>query len=138
MNTTELWAIVNNAGIAHVTEMEWCSMENLQRLLDVNTVGPARVTKTFLPLLRRAQGRIVIVASTAGIKEDEIEWRKPNEILKLIKSLGRIVLPSMVPYSMSKFAAVALGEGLRREMKKWSVTVHTIEPSFYKFVKISV
>lgn len=106
----ELWAVVNNAGIGYGTEFEWCSLEVLQRVLEVNSVGPARVTKAFLPLLRRARGRIVIVASVAG----------------------RIVMPGSIPYSMSKFALVALGDGLRREMKKWGVTVHTIEPSFYK------
>ena len=63
---TELWAVVNNAGIAYGTEMEWCSIDHLKRVLDINAVGPARVTKTFLPLLRRARGRIVIVASSAG------------------------------------------------------------------------
>lgn len=110
LNGRKLWAVVNNAGIAYGTEMEWCSIDHLKRVLDINAVGPARVTKTFLPLLRRARGRIVIVASSAG----------------------RVVLPGMTPYSMSKFAAIALSDGLRREMKKWGVTVHSIEPSFYK------
>lgn len=50
----------------------------------------------------------------------------------LVLFLGRVVLPGMTPYSMSKFAAIALSDGLRREMKKWGVTVHSIEPSFYK------
>jgi NAD(P)-dependent dehydrogenase (short-subunit alcohol dehydrogenase family) len=35
---------------------------------------------------------------------------------------------------MSKSAAVSFADGLRREMKKWSITVHTIEPTLYKYV----
>ena len=34
---------------------------------EVNTLGTVRVTKAFLPLLRESQGRVVCVASMAGI-----------------------------------------------------------------------
>jgi NAD(P)-dependent dehydrogenase (short-subunit alcohol dehydrogenase family) len=57
---------VNNAGIGTYTEIEWCPVEVYQKILDVNTVGPIRVTQAFLPLLRKSQGRIVIIASLAG------------------------------------------------------------------------
>ena len=33
---------------------------------------------------------------------------------------------------MSKYAAVAFTDGLRRELKKFSISVHLIEPSLYK------
>lgn len=46
--------------------------------------------------------------------------------------LGRVTVPGFTPYSMSKFAATAFADGLRREMKKWGVSVHVIEPSSYK------
>jgi NAD(P)-dependent dehydrogenase (short-subunit alcohol dehydrogenase family) len=39
----------------------------------------------------------------------------------------------MTAYAMSKFAVIALADGLRRELYKWSITTHTIEPSFYKY-----
>ncbi|KAH3872372.1 hypothetical protein DPMN_035588 [Dreissena polymorpha] len=61
-----LWALVNNAGIAIFTEIEWCSVSQFQRVLDVNVMGVVRVTKVFLPLLRSAKGRVVNVASLAG------------------------------------------------------------------------
>ena len=64
----ELWAVVNNAGIACSSEIEWCPISTFQQQFDVNTLGPVRVTKAFLPLLRESQGRIVIVASVAGKK----------------------------------------------------------------------
>lgn len=37
------------------------------QMLEVNTLGTVRVTKAFLPLLRESQGRVVCVASMAGM-----------------------------------------------------------------------
>lgn len=68
MSTERLWAVVNNAGIASFTEIEWCSLSTFRNHLEVNALGPVLVTKTFLPLLRKSGGRIVIVASLAGIE----------------------------------------------------------------------
>ena len=48
-----------------------------QQMLDVNTLGPVRVTKAFLPLLREAEGRVVVVASVAG------EWSAQSTFYKM-------------------------------------------------------
>ncbi|KAK4288505.1 hypothetical protein Pmani_038464 [Petrolisthes manimaculis] len=61
-----LWAVVNNAGIAAFTEIEWCPIAEFRRVYEVNSLGPIRVTKTFLPMLRQSRGRVVLVASLAG------------------------------------------------------------------------
>jgi len=105
-----LWAVVNNAGIASMTEIEWCSMRIFRQLLEVNALGPVLITKTFLPLLRESGGRIVIMASLAG----------------------RHTFFGYSAYSMSKHAVVSFADGLRLEMKKWNISVHTIEPTLYK------
>ncbi|KAI9560428.1 hypothetical protein GHT06_014445 [Daphnia sinensis] len=106
----KLWAVVNNAGVACSSEIEWCPIDIFEKMLEVNTIGTVRVTKAFLPLLRQSQGRVVCVASMAG----------------------RVTVPGFTPYSMSKFAVVAFADGLRREMQKWGISVHCIEPSLYK------
>ena len=62
----------------------------------------------------------------------------PLFIFKKIFFLGRVTVPGFTPYSMSKFAAVAFADGLRREMKKWGVSVHVIEPSSYKYELLSI
>nr|CAD7203282.1 unnamed protein product [Timema douglasi] len=85
-------------------------VEIFQRIIEVNTIGSVRVTKAFLPLVRKSKGRLVFTASSAG----------------------RITFPGLVPYSMSKHAIVSFIDGLRREMRKWSVTVHGIEPMMYR------
>ena len=58
--------MVNNAGVAIFTEIEWCSVTQFQRIMDVNVFGVVRVTKAFLPIVRQVNGRIVNVASLAG------------------------------------------------------------------------
>lgn len=105
----ELWAVVNNAGIGFSSEIEFCTIEQFQQIHDVNAMGAVRVTKAFLPLLRKSRGRVVIVASFAG----------------------RNTVFGICAYSMSKHAAVSFADGLRQEMGKFGVTVHTIEPYFY-------
>ena len=61
-----LWAVVNNAGVAVYCEIEWCSVQEFQKIMDVNVFGIVRVTKGFLPLLRQSEGRVINVASLAG------------------------------------------------------------------------
>ena len=53
---TGLWGVVNNAGLANFGLVEWCTIEDYQRVADVNVYGGIRVIKTFLPLIRKARG----------------------------------------------------------------------------------
>jgi NAD(P)-dependent dehydrogenase (short-subunit alcohol dehydrogenase family) len=59
--------VVNNAGILiSPGPVEWISVDSVERMLKVNVVGTVSVTKSVLPLIRQAHGRIVNVASIAG------------------------------------------------------------------------
>jgi len=58
---TGLYALVNNAGIWQPGEIEWASIAAYRRVMEVNTFGTVRVTKAFLPLIRRAKGVILLV-----------------------------------------------------------------------------
>ncbi|NXU21506.1 RDH16 dehydrogenase, partial [Pardalotus punctatus] len=62
-----LWGLVNNAGIAIPTAPnEWLTKEDFVKVLDVNLLGLVEVTLSLLPLVRRARGRVVNVASVMG------------------------------------------------------------------------
>ena len=61
-----LWGLVNNAGMWYVAEIEMTPERVFRRALDVNLFGMIRVTKTFLPLIRRGRGRIVNMSSVTG------------------------------------------------------------------------
>ena len=52
----ELWALVNNAGIMTAFKVEWGLMDDFKSLFDVNVFGLVRVTRVFLPLIRKSKG----------------------------------------------------------------------------------
>ncbi|KAF0292071.1 D-beta-hydroxybutyrate dehydrogenase, mitochondrial [Amphibalanus amphitrite] len=59
----KLWAVINNAGVCIPGEMQWLTWEQCHRSIQVNLEGAVRITKTFLPLLQQAKGRVVFVTS---------------------------------------------------------------------------
>ncbi|EDV24897.1 uncharacterized protein TRIADDRAFT_35982 [Trichoplax adhaerens] len=105
-----LWGMVNNAGIASTGAIEWTPLSKLRQIFNVNVFGMVEMTKAMLPLIKIDQGRIVNLASM----------------------LGRFSVPYSASYSMSKFAVEAFSDSLRREMKLFNVSVHIIEPGFFK------
>lgn len=105
-----LWGVVNNAGIGDPGLVEWHSVEKMKRVVDVNLWGTVSVSKQFLSLVKKGGGRIVNVASV----------------------LSRVALPGASAYSMSKFGVVAFSDALRVEMSLFGVSVHLIEPGFFR------
>ncbi len=62
-----LWGLVNNAGRSiPIGPTEWMQLEDFTKVLDVNLIGVIDVTLQFLPLLKKAGGRVVNVASILG------------------------------------------------------------------------
>nr|XP_050024302.2 dehydrogenase/reductase SDR family member 9-like [Dermacentor andersoni] len=109
-SNTALWAVVSNAGVMTVGPLEWHSTAKIRALFEVNVFGATAVIVKFLPLLKKSQGRIVIVSSM----------------------FGRMTASLAVPYCMSKHACVSLADGLRRTLKAAGVQVITIEPTAYR------
>ena len=64
--TTGLWGLVNNAGILKTLPIEWTPLNTFKRIADVNLWGMIDVTKTFLPLVKKARGRVVNFSSGTG------------------------------------------------------------------------
>ncbi|XP_044143152.1 retinol dehydrogenase 7-like [Bufo gargarizans] len=104
-----LWGLVNNAGISVPTAPnEWLTKEDFSKILNVNLLGVVDVTLKMLPLIRRACGRVVNVASIAG---------------RLTICGGG--------YCMSKYGVESFSDSLRREMKPFGVKVCIVEPGFF-------
>ena len=101
-----LVALVNNAGIPAAGPLELVDLEDFRRVLEVNVIGVVAVTQAFLPLLKRARGRIVNISSVSG----------------------RVAMPFMGPYAASKFALEAVSDSLRRELLPFGVDVIVVEP----------
>ena len=61
-----LWGLVNNAGKLSVGMIELQPLDSFKRIADVNLWGTIFVTQTFLPLVKKARGRIVNIGSILG------------------------------------------------------------------------
>ena len=68
VNLAGLWGLVNNAGILYALPIEMTPLDIFKRTADVNLWGMIDVTKTFLPLLKKARGRVINFSSAAGNK----------------------------------------------------------------------
>ena len=99
--------LVNNAGIGMACPAELLPLGAFRRQLEVNVTGQLAVTQAFLPMLRRAHGRIVVI-STIGV---------------------RFTPPFAGPLDATKAALAALADALRQELAPWRVKVVVIEPA---------
>ena len=101
-----LWAVVNNAGLNFLGDIELTTMEQFERVNNINYLGVVRVTKCFIPLVRTAKGRFTIVTSVKGLFSESFNGA----------------------YGPTKYAGEAFTDILRLEMKKFDVKVSAIEP----------
>lgn len=103
--------LVNNAGIMTVGPIEEMTLSDFQDAMQTNYQAALYTTLAVLPEMRARQaGRIINIASIGG----------------------KISVPHMVPYSVSKHALVALSEGLRAEVKKDGILVTTVCPGLMR------
>ena len=70
-SSSGLWGLVNNAGVFSIGPTEWVPLADFKKVADVNLWGVMDVTKTFLPLVKKAKGRVVLVGSIAGKYEPQ-------------------------------------------------------------------
>ncbi len=101
-----LAALVNNAGIAVPGPMEVVPLDALRRQFEVNLFGQVAVTQAFLPLLRRARGRIVNVGSVGA----------------------KFALPFAGALNASKAAFELISDALRMELRPWGIHVVLVSP----------
>jgi NAD(P)-dependent dehydrogenase (short-subunit alcohol dehydrogenase family) len=99
-------ALVNNAGVGLAWPLEVVPLEKFRAQFEVNVDGQLAVTQAFLPLIRRATGRVIMIGSIAD----------------------RITPPFVGPLAASKHALFALTDALRLELAPWNIRVVLIEP----------
>jgi short-subunit dehydrogenase len=99
--------LINLAGINAFTTFESQSPENIEKIINVNTLAPMLMTHAVLPhMLAQKKGQIVNVGSTFG-------------------SIG---FPCFTAYSTSKFALRGFSQSLRRELADSGVQVTYVAP----------
>ncbi len=98
---------INNAGMGIGGPLEFSSLEDAKRQMDVNWMGMVRFLHHVVPAMRQRRSGTIICFSSIG---------------------GLMGLPFQGLYSASKFAIEGYCEALRLELRSFGVKVVVIEP----------
>ncbi|MBV8584717.1 MAG: 3-oxoacyl-ACP reductase FabG [Verrucomicrobia bacterium] len=98
--------LVNNAGTAIPKKFEETTLEEIDRMIDINFRGILVTTQAALKHMT-AGGRIIMIGSCVG---------------------ERVLTPGLVAYSATKGAVKMFTQGLSREVGSRGITVNNIQP----------
>jgi 3-oxoacyl-[acyl-carrier protein] reductase len=98
--------LVNNAGTAIPKPFEETTLEEMDRMIDINVRGVFVATLAALKHMKNG-GRIIMIGSSVG---------------------ERMMTPGLVPYSATKGAVKMFSQGLSREVGNRGITVNNIQP----------
>ena len=98
--------LVNNAGIAIPKAFEETTLEEMDRVLDINVRGVFVATQAALKHMKDG-GRVITIGSCVG---------------------ERMLTPGLVPYSATKGAVKMFTQGLSRGVGARGITVNNVQP----------
>jgi 3-oxoacyl-[acyl-carrier protein] reductase len=98
--------LVNNAGTAIPKPFEEATLEEIDRVIDINVRGVFVATQTALKHMKSG-GRIIMIGSAAG---------------------ERVAAPGLVPYAGTKGAVKMFSQALAREIGSRGITVNNVQP----------
>lgn len=102
--------LINNAGIIQVGPISAMTLDDFQQALETHFWGPLHLTRCLIPSMEKRGGHVVNITSIGG----------------------RISVPHLLPYSVSKYALVGLSRGLRAELRSRNVKVTTVIPGLMR------
>ena len=105
--------LCNNAGVGARGGIDHIALDDWRWVLDINLMGVVNGVRAFLPHMRAhgEGGHIVNTASMAGIRNS---------------------VHGFHPYPATKFAVVAMSEGLAAELKPLGIGVSVLCPGFVR------
>jgi 3-oxoacyl-[acyl-carrier protein] reductase len=98
--------LVNNAGTAVPKTFAETTLEEMDRVIDINIRGVFVTTQAALKHMKSG-GRIIMIGSSVG---------------------ERVLVPGLVPYSATKGAVKIFTQGLSREVGRRGITVNNVQP----------
>jgi NAD(P)-dependent dehydrogenase (short-subunit alcohol dehydrogenase family) len=105
--TTELYALINNAAYAQPGSVQELTTDVLQKQFQTNVFGTIDLTSRFLPLLQQSNSaRIICISSILGV----------------------VSAPYLGAYCASKYALEAFISSLRMELVDTAIDVVSIRP----------
>src|SRR6058998_1965590 len=102
----KLDVLVNNAGTAIPKTFEETTLEEMDRVLDINVRGVFIATHAALKHMKSG-GRIIMIGSSVG---------------------EHVVVPGLVPYAATKGAVKIFTQALSRELGSRGITVNNVQP----------
>src|ERR1700720_4285129 len=98
--------LVNNAGTAIPKTFEETTVEEIDRVLNINVRGVFLATQAALKHMNKG-GRIIMIGSSVG---------------------ERVLVPGLVPYAATKGAVKMFTQALSREVGSRGITVNNVQP----------
>ena len=102
--------LINNAAVGESGALAEVPLDRIRRTLETNVIGTIGMVQAAVPeLVARGGGTIVLITSLAG----------------------RMPIPFLAPYGMTKFALEVAGADLAVELKPFNIRVSMIEPGSF-------
>lgn len=103
--------LINNAGIIHIGPADTMGVEEYEEAMKTHFWGPLYAILAAIPHFKEKQGGRIVNITSIG---------------------GKIAVPHLLPYTVSKFALVGLSEGMHTELKKHNIHVTTVVPNLMR------
>jgi len=103
--------LINNAGIIQVGPLEHMRIEDFENAMATHAWGPLYTMLAAFPHMRRQGGGRMVNISSIG---------------------GKVAVPHLLPYAMSKFALAGLSEAMGIELSKYGIHVTSVYPGLMR------
>lgn len=103
----EISILVNNAGVAHIGNIEQTSEQDLDRIYDINIKGVFNCTRAVIPRMKNSGGVILNLASIASV----------------------VGLSDRFAYSMSKGAVLTMTYSVAKDYIQYGIRCNSIAPA---------
>src|SRR5437867_8277492 len=103
--------LINNAGIIEVGPLAHMTREDFERAMQLHFWAPFELVSQIVPEMRTWGGGRIVNISSIG---------------------GKVAVPHMAPYSVSKFALTGFSDALRTELARDNIHVTTVAPGMMR------
>src|SRR5438477_1680606 len=103
--------LINNAGIIEVGPLEHMTPEDFDRAMRLHFWAPFELISQIVPEMRTWGGGRIVNISSIG---------------------GKIAVPHLAPYSVSKFALTGFSDAIRAELARDNIHVTTVAPGMMR------
>ena len=103
--------LINSAGIIEVGPLEHMTREDFERTMRLHFWAPYELASRIVPEMRMWGGGRIVNISSIG---------------------GKVAVPHLAPYSVSKFALTGFSDAIRAELARDNIHVTTVAPGMMR------